>query len=61
MSLIVLSEIILLKSRLWFLVPSTVYFVINVRSLSFSVVNPLVSVASVSVSFKSLALYSLSI
>jgi len=61
LSLIIFSEILLLKSRPWFLVPSAVYFIIKVRSLSFSVVNPLVIVATVLFSFSSLAFYSLTV
>lgn len=61
MSLIIFSEILLLKSRPRFLVPSAVYFIIKVRSLSFSVVNPLVIVATVLFSFSSLAFYSLTV
>jgi hypothetical protein len=61
LSLIIFSEILLLQSRPWFLVPSAMYFVTEVRSLSFSVVNPLVIVASVLFSFSSLAFYSLTV
>jgi len=37
------------------------YFIIKVPSLSFSVVNPLVTVAAVLFSFSSLAFYSLTV